>query len=225
VGRILVDGLSDGSVRGCLQRRLAADAAWESFAGRPVLGDFVGRTGVAVVTRDLGLQQQYQGTIAVTSGEIDADLERYLLHSEQIPSVLVCEVVVDAAGRVARAAGVLVQTFPAADPAALLPARAALQAGALYALLGQPRTAEQLMGAALAGATGRTLARSRPHFVCTCGRERALSILSTLGAEELESLATEPGPTEVRCSFCGDTWNVTEAELRELAGRLRRERS
>ena len=52
---------------------------------------------------------------------IDIDLERYLGTSEQLPSALACEVVLEAHDGVLRSAGVLCQTFPEADPEVVEP--------------------------------------------------------------------------------------------------------
>ena len=49
--------------------------------------------------------------------------------------------------------------------------------------------------------------------------------MSSLGADDLEQLATEQDDTEVKCSFCGDVYMLTSADQRELAGALRESRS
>jgi molecular chaperone Hsp33 len=59
------------------------------------------------------------------------------------------------------------------------------------------------------------------RFECPCGPERALSVLTSLGATDLEDLADEQEQTEVRCNFCGQITSVGAADLRLLAARLR----
>ena len=63
------------------------------------------------------------------------------------------------------------------------------------------------------------------EFKCRCGRERALSVLSTLGAEDVEKLADEQSETEVRCSYCNSAYVLVSDDLRELAKRMREDRS
>jgi molecular chaperone Hsp33 len=178
-----------------------------------------------VVTRDLGLEHEYQGVVEILSGEIDLDLERYLGNSEQLPSALVCEVVLDAHDQVLRCAGVLCQTFPEADPASLDPVRSNLRGTGMVDLLRQDRTPREIMGFALLGREFRAVDATTLQFRCTCDPQRALAVVSTLGAQDVEALAREPGATEVRCSFCGGRYDLSRDELLALAERLRRERS
>ena len=208
-------------VRGCLQRRLTAA---EQGCGLTVAAA-VGPSGTMTVTRDLGLEQRYQGTVEVVSGEVDRDLEHYLNVSEQLPSVLACEVVLGATGTVQRAAGVLVQTFPGGETDGLVQLRAAIDAGGLTDLLRQDRGCEALIGFSLGGDTFEAMERSTLQFRCTCGMERARSVVAILGAADVEALAGEQERTDVKCEFCGEVYVMTADELRALAAEIRRGRS
>lgn len=220
VGTILIDCRGNGAMRGCLQ---AADGAPTPVQapGRPSVASLVGTQGQVVVTRDLGLENPYQGLVPMTSGEVDEDVEAYLTRSEQLPSALGCAVVLDANQDVLRSAGVLCQTFPGGDPAPLDRVREMLKSGALHDLLLQERSLDELMGFALMGEPFNASAPSALEFQCSCSYERALSVLSALGHEEIESLAAEDGDTEVRCSFCGARYVVPPLDLVALAARLR----
>src|SRR6185503_3485976 len=116
VGSITVDATDEGDVRGY---------ALHPEAGPPPSGpschvaETLGRDGVVNVLRDLGLKERYQGQVALTTGEVDEDIEAYLRMSEQVPSALGCEVLQDGAGQVLAAAGLLVQTLPEGDPDAV----------------------------------------------------------------------------------------------------------
>jgi molecular chaperone Hsp33 len=224
VGRMLVDARGNGDVRGCLERRLETPADPPTGL-RPSIADWVGRSGRLVLTRDVGLEHQYQGVVAVESGEIDLDLERYLGESEQLPSALACEVVLDAQGDVVRAAGILCQTFPGGESTPIEAIRANVHGDAFPALLRHDRSADELMGFALLGGDFEVMGQSALRFRCTCGVDRALAVVSTLGADDIEALANEPGDTEVRCSYCGESYTIDPADLLALAARLRTQRS
>lgn len=223
-GALLVDARSDGTVRGCLERRVGT-AAVEREGGRISIANLVGRGGQIVVTRDIGLEQEYQGVVEVVAGEIDVDLERYLTVSEQLPSVLVCEVMLDARGEVLRAAGVLCQTFPGADERALDRIRSTVLGGGLGDLLLHERTATDVAGFALLGNALSVVESRTLEFKCRCDRDRAFSVLSTLGADDVAALADEQSETEVKCSYCNDAYVLTSDDLRDLARRLREARS
>jgi len=225
IGRILVDATGSGDVRGCLERRLDKPESVPPEPARARVAQWVGNGGSLVVTRDLGLEQQYQGVIPVTSGEVDRDLERYLEDSEQLPSALACEVVLDGNGEVTRACAVLCQSFPGAPPEVLEPIREVLGSEALADLLHTDRRMEELMGFALLGDEFEAMGRHPLRFRCNCGPERAMAVLTTLGADDLEELANEPGDTEVRCSYCSETYCVAPDSLRSLAEMVRQHRS
>lgn len=224
---LLIDARGDGSVRGCLQRHLASEehTTLSSGTGRLAVAPALGAHGTLIVTRDVGLEQRYQGTVEVMSGEVDRDLEHYLNTSEQLPSVLACEVVLDHQGNVARAAGLLCQTFPGGDTTELDGLRATLAAGNLADLLRQDRSPAEIIGFALGGEPFDDMGSSPLQFKCNCGPERARSVVSTLGAEDIEALAGEQQQTEVRCEYCGLAYVLTAEDLRALAADIRRERS
>ena len=223
-GRVLVDARSDGTVRGCLEPRTEGAVTVERGSGRLSIGRLVG-SGQIIVTRDIGLEQEYQGVVEIASGEIDVDLEAYLSSSEQLPSVLACEVVLDSRGEVLRAAGALCQTFPEGDAAVLDRVRGAVRGTGFADLLRQDRSAAEVAGFALFGTEHRAVESRALNFKCRCGRERALSVLSTLGADDVAKLAEEQSETEVKCSYCNEAYVLSSDDLRELAQRLREERS
>ncbi len=230
LGSILIDAHGDGRARGCLSKRASLPtplpaARWRGD-GPASISHVVGRVGKVVVTRDVGLEQQYQGVVALRSGEVDEDLEQYLTTSEQLPSALGCEVALDNLGRVQRAGGVLCQTFPGGDAAEVERLRESLRGGALRQLLSlHERTTSELIGYALAGQEHESMGASALRFQCNCGRDTARSVISTLGADDIDALAEEAGRTEVRCSFCGQAYELTAAELHALASELRERRS
>jgi molecular chaperone Hsp33 len=242
VGQIMIDAHGDGRVRACVARTLPPAHLANRLmvpdqpGARPSVALAVGARGYAVVTRDLGLASPYQGNVEMQTGEVDEDLEHYLQHSEQLPSAMRTAVVLDHDGHVLRAAGVLAQSFPGSEPELIDLARERL--GGLHALLeaarfralaalggAQGRELDELVGLALGGESFRRMLEHPVRFYCSCGPERALSVLATLGAADLEALADERERTEVRCNFCGQATTLDAAQVRELAAQLRRGQS
>lgn len=228
LGPLVVDAHGDGTVRACFSKEargeLHVGAAAESDVegGRPSIGWAVGAHGYLTLTRDLGLGKPYQGSVDVRTGEVDEDVEYYLDHSEQLPTVLRTEVLLDGTGQVLRSAGVLVQSFPGSDPELLAEPRERLAAGNLRALMRHhDREPRELVGLALGGDDFREMLEHPVRFHCPCGRARALAVLSTLGPADLEQLADESEQTEVRCNFCGDVTTLDADAVRELARTLR----
>jgi molecular chaperone Hsp33 len=120
LGGVTVDARSSGRVRAYLKHPGAVPQSGEFGSVRVSLAEAVGTKGVVSVIRDLGLAQNYAGQTALKTGEIDSDVENYLVKSEQIDSVLRCDTLVDREGEVVASAGLLVQTLPQAGGAALV---------------------------------------------------------------------------------------------------------
>lgn len=220
-GNLLIDAHGDGRVRACLEHEVEGDEA-DLAGARPSTARLLGMSGHLVVTRDLGLGQGYQGAVELVSGEVDEDLQNYLDRSEQLPSALRCEVVLDAKGEVVRAAGVLAQSFPASPPELIAAVRERLTPGVLRQLLdNHERVLDELVGFALGGEAFRRMLEYPVTFHCPCGPERARSVLATLGAADLDALADEQPVTEIRCNFCGDVTRLSAHEVREVAAKLR----
>ena len=224
LGRVLADAWGDGRTRVALERRLPAQ---HELAGstaidldtRGDVGSLVGTQGHVVVTRDLDLGQQYEGSVEVETGQIDEDVERYLNVSEQLPSVLRTATVFDDQGNVVKAGGILVQTFPGNDPSIIDAVRETLSRDRLWRTMQAGVVAGDLAKLAAGGEAQITRA-TELSFHCPCGRSRVLGMLRTLGVHDLRQLADEQEITEIRCHFCGNRYGVTAKAVRELADQL-----
>lgn len=227
LGQLAIDAHGDGRVRACLGQALTPQHLANRMLDeqpRPSTAVAVGTRGHLTVTRDLGFAQPYQGSVDLASGELDEDLEHYLVTSEQLPSALRTAVILDGEGEVLRAAGVLVQSFPGSDPELIDEARERLS-GLRATISSHARSLDELVGLALGGEAGEHMLEHDVAFHCSCGPERALMVLSTLGPADLEALSTECEQTEITCNFCGQVTVVSAAEIRELAAQQRAHQS
>ena len=222
VGGVTVDARSSGRVRGFVKRPHAM--AWEPALASEIrlsVGQAVGRKGVVGVIRDLGLAQNYSGQVAIESGEIDEEVERYLIASEQIDSMIRCEALVDGEGMISAAAGVLVQTLPQAHGAALVEFLRSTVAGPLFSTvlreaLAEGRLEPEHIAKATLGQSAdgmEVLDRREVQFFCPCTRQRAENTLGMLRPEDLKEMILETNAAEVTCNFCGIQYRFSEAEL------------
>jgi molecular chaperone Hsp33 len=225
LGSVTVDARSSGRVRGFVKRPTAV--TWDpELASTPrlAIGDAVGKQGVVNVTRDLGLAQNYSGQVALSTGEIDEDVEHYLTTSEQIDSVLRCETLVDRDGKVTAAAGLLVQTLPQARGAAVVEflrdtlRGPALSSVLISALAKDAFDPESIARAALGQCANdmQVLDLRDVRFFCPCTRERAESTLGMLRPEDLKEMILETNDAEVTCNFCGQQYRFSEIEIERI---------
>jgi molecular chaperone Hsp33 len=217
LGAVTVDAAASGGVRAFVKNpalRIPAQP-WRRVA----LGAFMGRHGVVNVVRDLGLKESFSGSTVLTEGDVDGDVENYLVASEQIDSALGCEALLNDDLVLAAVGGVLVQALPGgADAPLLAAARARLRAGCLADLLrapGGPPSAEALAAGVLGDdAAGMRALDVRPvRFACPCSRARAVATLALLGRQELVSLLEDDGGATVECQFCRESYRFTAADV------------
>jgi molecular chaperone Hsp33 len=56
----------------------------------------------------------------------------------------------------------------------------------------------------------------RPHFACTCSRDRVANMIRGLGRDEAESILAEQGQIEVGCDFCGQQYRFDAVDAAQL---------
>ncbi|HTH78740.1 MAG TPA: Hsp33 family molecular chaperone HslO [Ramlibacter sp.] len=56
----------------------------------------------------------------------------------------------------------------------------------------------------------------RPHFACTCSRERVSNMLRGLGREEADGIIAERGEIEVACDFCGQQYRFDPVDAAQI---------
>jgi molecular chaperone Hsp33 len=218
IGSVTIDATGGGDVRGyALHGQAGADLGPHRH-----VSELVGRRGVLNVVRDLGLKELYQGQIALVSGEIDEDIEAYLRTSEQVPSALGCDVLLDADGVVRGAAGVLVQAMPGGDPDAVREAQHALRTGLIQTLLREGiRDARTLARRVYTLGPLEIMGDDRAvRFRCRCSPERIGEMLALLGTVDLDEMIAEDKPAEVVCNYCNTRYQIGRAELEKIRARV-----
>jgi molecular chaperone Hsp33 len=224
LGGITADATA-GDVRGYLTH---AERARRPCDGRGRVVEVLGRNGVVNVLRDLGLKERYQGQIALVTGEVDEDVEGYLRSSEQVPSALGCDVVVEG-GEVRASAGVLIQALPEeiAGHAASMPseprgpdtvraAQHALRIGVLWEALVRGGISPRALAETVYGGPLEFLDERPLRFACRCSRERVEESLTLLGTIDLDEMIAEDGRAEVTCNFCNERYVVDREALERI---------
>jgi molecular chaperone Hsp33 len=222
---VTIDARSSGRVRGFVKKPL--EIAWTGALDgmtRLSLGEALGTSGRVGVIRDIGLSQNYRGECAIKSGEIDEDVEHYLNTSEQIDSVVRCEVLLDPTGKVIASAGLLIQTLPQAQGMAMVEflryaLRGPMLAEVLRTLYLQNKVeCNEIARLALGQcADGMQVLEERPvTFFCPCTRDRALSTLSLLRPDDLQALLHESNEPDVECDFCGTHYRFSAGDIAQI---------
>ncbi len=167
-------------------------------------------SGVMSVLKSLGPRELYKGMAEVKRERFEGALQRYLTSSQQVDGRVRIQAALDEEGKVAFAAGLLVERLPD------LPAEefAAIFGGALEGDFRELMT--QFAFGQLAGAPIEVLGARDVRYQCTCSQERVVGMLKALGHEEVASLLAEQGQAEVTCHYCNSRYVVDAEGLGEL---------
>lgn len=216
--RIQAETDAHGHVRATLK---VAHAGLPPRAGRYDVAGAVGQAGFLHVVKDLDLKEPYRGMVRLVSSEIAEDLAYYFTTSEQTPSSVALGVELGRQAEVVAAGGYLLQLMPDADDA--VAERLSAQLAELpptTTMLHQGLTPEAIAGRLLEDFPYRVLGSTELEFACNCSQRQILSLLRTLGADELDRLIEEDDGAAVTCEYCKEVYTVTADVLRELRARL-----
>jgi molecular chaperone Hsp33 len=210
LGRILVEADGTGAVRGMVDNPVVEGG--EDY--KLNVGEAVGRGNLYVI-KDLGLREPYRGASPIISGELGDDFTYYFTVSEQVPSSVGLGVLVKGE-EILAAGGYLLQVMPEAAEETI--DRLEKQIGALTSiseLFNQGVTPEELL-LRLMGEETQILEKKEIRFQCRCSREKAETVLRSLGGEELRSIRDELGKAEITCDFCNETYVFDASELERM---------
>lgn len=226
LGALTVVAGADGTVRGFVGCPHLDIPRRED--GHLAVGAAIGN-GTLTVVKDMGYGAPYSGTVNLVSGEIAEDVAEYFLESEQTPAAVGLGVSVAPDGTVGAAGGFMLQVLPHADEKvikqlelnlAMLPSVSSMVANGL--------TLKEMGNEIMLGVPWRELTRSPIAYRCTCSRERMRGALISLGYKELKELFDEKQAaaedTEVLCRFCGEKYQFSPSDLREMVDELDKER-
>ncbi len=172
-------------------------------------------------------QQPYQGVVPLFGDQgqklekLSEVLEHYMLQSEQLDTCLVL------AANEQVAAGLLIQRLPMAGEGNLAGSvRSQANEDEIgrnedynrIAILAASLTSEELLDLDVDTVLRRLFweeklqrfepaaGEKRPHFQCSCSRERVGRMIQGLGQAEAESILSEREKIEVACEFCGQQY-------------------
>lgn len=214
-GAIISVADTAGHVKGYLQNPYLDYK--KTATGEVIVGPLVG-DGHFVVIIDYGIGNPYTSTTPLITGEIGEDFAYYLTESEQTPSAVGLNVLLDADDKVKVAGGFMVQVLPGATEEEIARYEDRIQhMPAISTLLASDNHIDALLTAIYGDEDYKVLSEEEIGFVCDCSRERFEGALITLGQAELLAMAAEDHGAEIVCQFCGEKYNFTEADLEELA--------
>lgn len=220
VGGIVAETTGNGIVRGYVRNPDAELPPTDD--GKFDVKGIVGNGTFYVIREsgfDLGLHREpYVGSVPIVSGEVAEDFAYYLAKSEQIPSAVLLGVLLqNNEPHVAASGGVLVQMLPGANEHVITMIEDTIRrAPHLTSVIKEGATAEELIRLALGVIDFEILEEREVEFKCNCSMERAISLIASLGREEVASMLAEDNGAVMTCGFCNEVYGLSEGDLRDI---------
>ncbi|HQY90151.1 Hsp33 family molecular chaperone HslO [Caldilinea sp.] len=211
--KLVAEASHDGHVRGYISFFDDPASHWLDPAD---VATIIGRQGRLIVVKDLRYKDLYESVVPLQTGRLDADLTYYLMMSEQTPSFVEIDALVNGQGELHAAGGALLQILPGGDLATL--ARMAEHLDDLPPigeLLANGETPEDVLASLFRGQAYDVLETHPLEFRCTCSRERSRQALKLIGRAEIESLIAE-GEAIIDCHFCHERYQFDRADLKAV---------
>lgn len=215
MGAIVAVADAKGNVKGYVQNK---DFDYKKAStGEVLVAPFIGN-GFFVVIKDMGLRQPYTGQTDLITGEIGEDLAWYFLSSEQTPSSVGLNVLLnDGEDSVKIAGGFMLQALPdATDDEITLMEKNIKAMPSISEMLLKENPLEAMLAALYGELEYTILAESPLAFKCDCSKDRFAEGLQSLGSQALTEIIEEDHGAEVLCQFCGRKYEFTEKELNDL---------
>jgi len=174
-------------------------------------------TGEFLVITDYGTGNPYNSMTPLISGEIGEDLAFYLTESQQTPSAVGLNVLLDDEDKVKVAGGFLLQVLPRAKEEEVARFEKRIQEmPAISTLLESDDHIETLLKAIYGDEAYKRLSEEDIRFQCDCSKERFMSALASLPSSDLQEMKDEDHGAEIICQFCQTAYNFDENDLEEL---------
>ncbi|SQE77051.1 Hsp33-like chaperonin [Streptococcus pyogenes] len=213
-GHIISVADTKGHVKGYIQNT-GVDIK-KTATGEVLVGPFMGN-GHFVTIIDYGTGNPYTSTTPLITGEIGEDFAYYLTESEQTPSAIGLNVLLDENDKVKVAGGFMVQVLPGASEEEVARYEKRLQEmPAISHLLASKNHVDALLEAIYGDEPYKRLSEEPLSFQCDCSRERFEAALMSLPKADLQAMIDEDKGAEIVCQFCGTKYQFNESDLEAI---------
>ncbi|MGT2958924.1 Hsp33 family molecular chaperone [Streptococcus bovimastitidis] len=210
-GHIISVADTKGHVKGYIQNT-GVDIK-KTATGEVLVGPFMGN-GHFVSIVDYGTGNPYTSTTPLVSGEIGEDFAYFLAESEQTPSAVGLNVLLDENDKVKVAGGFMLQVLPGASDEEIARYEDRLQKmPAISSLLASDDHIEALLAALYGDEPYKRLSEESLCFQCDCSKERFESALMSLPTSDLQEMIDQDHGAEIICQFCQTKYQFNEKDL------------
>lgn len=215
MGAIIAVADSQGSVKGYVQQPNLDYK--RTSTGEVLVAPLVGN-GFFIVIKDLGLKHPYTGQVDLITGEIGEDLAWYFLSSEQTPSSIGLNVLLEEnSDEVKVAGGFMLQALPDATDKEISTMETHIKTmPAISTFLLGENPLQTMLSTIYGNISYTILEESSLTFKCDCSKSRFALGIKSLGSKEVIAIIEEDHGAKIICQFCGHRYQFSEKELNDL---------
>ena len=180
-------------------------------------------SGLFSVSKDVGDDVPFNGTIELVSGEVAEDIAQYYAVSEQTPTLCALGVLVDTDYTCRAAGGVFVQLLPFPDEAVI----ERLEENSKFlnnisTKFDEGLSNEEILKIALNGIEYDLFDELTVEYKCDCSYDRTKRAVVSLGKAEIDSIFAEKKENgeeekiELECHFCDKKYVFTKEDTDKL---------
>lgn len=213
IGTIMADAYADGSVRGFVAEPHVHYQYNDT--NKLAVGVAVGKQGYLEVKKGMSLKEDFNGQVALQTGEIGDDFAYYFALSEQTPSVVSLGVLVETDNNIISSGGILIQMMPDATEDDIVATEEIIKTlRPMSELLQEGKTLEGILHSLYADV--KILDEIEPVFTCACSEEKMRAAISTLSNDDIQDMIDEDHGCEIHCQFCGNNYTFSEDDLSKI---------
>lgn len=201
IKNLFMQATSNGLIRGYVGK---PDGDLSLGADDLSVENLIGNNGILSVTKTIDVEHHFTSDVILMGSNITKDIAYYFFTSEQIPTIIDLQVLLDEEGNVISAKGCLIQLLTGYEEEDVV----FLENIKLPTLDNLENNISSIF------TDFSKLEEIKVRDVCDCSKEKFSNSLSTLPNSDLEELAKED--IEIVCQFCQKTYTFTSDELEAL---------
>jgi len=198
---LFMQATCNGLIRGYVGKN---DGDLDLEENRLTIENVVGNNGILSVTKTIDKEHNFTSDVILTESNITKDIAYYFFTSEQIPTIIDLQVLLDDDGNVTSAKGCLIQLITGYEEHDIQ----FLEKLEFPILNNLEENVKSLFE------DFTKLEEIAIKDVCDCSKEKFANSLSTLSNSDLDELASED--IEVVCQFCQKVYKFTSEEIKSL---------
>lgn len=180
-------------------------------------------SGLLSVSKDVGDEMPFNGTIELVSGEVAEDIAQYYAMSEQTPTLCALGVLVDTDYTCKAAGGVFIQLLPFPDEDIITRLEEnSKMLNNISTKFAEGLSNEEILSIALNGIEYDIFDELEVEYKCDCSADRTKRALISLGKEEIESILAEQREKgeeekiELECHFCNKKYAFYREDIEKM---------